>query len=113
MLFIGQLMWIFTPGKEEKSNTYTYYKRAKEQLNSGGHYYTIIFFRFFSETNTDKENRLFCVIQSSTSNTVFFNIFINVRDIVFLIIGSIIDNINPDPIEDYMNGVPIIVSNEQ
>ena len=32
---------------------------------------------------------------------------------LFFIIGTIIDNINPDPIEDYMNGVPIIVSNEQ
>ena len=52
MLLIGQLMWIITPGKEEKPNTYTYYKRAKEQLTSGGNYHRILFFCFCSETNT-------------------------------------------------------------
>ena len=113
MLLIGQLMWIFTPGMEEKSNTYTYYKRAKEQSTSGGHYHQIIFFIFCSETNTDQANCLFCFIQSSTSNTVFFNIFINARDNSVFSIGSLIAIVNPDPIEDYMNGVPIIVSNEQ
>ena len=61
-MLIGQLIWIADPGKEEKSNTYTYYKHAKEQSTSGGHYQQIIFFRFFSETNTDQENCLFCVI---------------------------------------------------
>ena len=71
MLLIGQLMWIVTPGKEEKLDTYTYYKRAKKQSTSGGHSHQIIFFSFFSETNTDQENHLFCVIQSSTSNNVF------------------------------------------
>ena len=54
----------------EKSNTHMNYKRAKEQSNSGGHYHRIIFFHFCSETNTDQANRLFCVIQSSTSNYV-------------------------------------------
>ena len=29
MLLIFQMMWIVTPSKEEKPNTYTYYKRAK------------------------------------------------------------------------------------
>ena len=29
MLFIVQLLWIVTSGKEEKSNTYTHYKREK------------------------------------------------------------------------------------
>ena len=113
MLLIGQLMWIVTPGKEEESNTYAYYKFAKEQSTSGGHHLQIIFFCFCSETNADQENCLFGVIQSSTSNTVFFNIFINARDNGVFSIGSLIAVFNPDPIEDYMNGVPIIFSNEQ
>ena len=80
MLLIGQLMWIVTPGKKEKSNAYTYYKCAKEQLNPGGHYHGFIFFCFCFETNTDQENCLFCVIQISTSNTFFFNKFLNARE---------------------------------
>ena len=77
MMLIGQLMWIVTPGKEEKPNTYTYYKRAKEQSTSGGHYHRIIFVIFCSETNIDQENRLFCVTQSSTLHNVIFKIFLN------------------------------------
>ena len=50
---------------------------------------------------------MFCVIQSSTSNTVFFNRFINARDNGVFSIGSIISVVNPDTIKDYMNGVLI------
>ena len=32
---------------------------------------------------------------------------------VFFCIGSLITIVNPDPSEDYMNGVPIIFLNEQ
>ena len=84
MLLIGQLMWIFTPGKEEKSDTYTYYKRAKDQSTSVGHYHQILFFSFCSETNTDQENCLFCVIQSSTSNNISLIYFSMLDTMVFL-----------------------------
>ena len=56
---------------------------------------------------------MFCVIQSSTLNSVFFNRFINARYNGVFNIGSLIAIINPAPIEYYMNGVPIIVSDEQ
>ena len=56
---------------------------------------------------------MFCFIQSSTSNTVLFHIFINDKGNGVFSIGSLIDIVNPDPIEDYMNDVPIIVSNKQ
>ena len=92
-------MWIVNPGKEEKSNTYTYYKRAKYQSTSGGHYHQIIFFRFCSEINTYQSNFLFCAIQSSTSNFVFINIDLNAKDNVVSIIGYLIAVFNPDPIE--------------
>ena len=84
MLLIGQLIWIVTPGKEEKSNTYTYYERAKEKLTSGGHYHQILFFRFCSETNTGQENRLFGVIQSSKSNNVSLIYLSMLETMVFL-----------------------------
>ena len=107
MLLIGQLMWIVTPVKEEKSNTYMYYKREKDKLTSGGHYHRIILFCFWSETNIYQENRLFCVIQSSTSNTVFFDRFINAIYNGAFRSGYLIDIVNPDPIEDYINGIRI------
>ena len=113
MLLIGQLMWIVTLGKEEKSNTHTYYKFAKYKLNSGGHFYRIISFRFCSETNTEQANFLFCFIQSSISNTFFFNRFINDIENGVFRIGSLITIVIPDPIEDYMNGFHIIVSNKK
>ena len=111
MLLIGQLMWMVNTRKEEKSNTYTYYKHEKEQSTSGGHCHWIILFNFCSETNTDQGYCLFCVIQSSTSNTVSFNRFFNARDNDIFSIVSLIVIVNPDPIEDYMNGSHIIVSN--
>ena len=37
MLLIGQLMCFVTSGREEKLNTYTYYKCVKKQSTSGGH----------------------------------------------------------------------------
>ena len=33
MLLIGQLVWIVNHGKEEKSNTYTYYKPNMIQIS--------------------------------------------------------------------------------
>ena len=54
-MLIGQLICIVSPWKEEKSNTYTYYKRAKDLSTSGGHYHRIIFFHFFlKQTQTKK-----------------------------------------------------------
>ena len=82
-------------------------------MTYSGHYHRILLFRFCSETNADKYNSIFCVIQSFISNTVLFNIFINDIDNGIFSIGSLTDIVNPDPIEGYMNGVPIIVSNEQ
>ena len=90
-----------------------YYKRVKEQSTSGGHYHKILFFCLCSGTNTDQNNCLLCVIQSSTSNTLFFNKFLNARENGVFSIGYLIAFLIPDPIEDYMNSVPIIVSNEQ
>ena len=90
-----------------------YYKREKDKFTSGGHYHRIILFCFWSETNIYQENCLFCVIQSSTSNTVLFNKFLNSRDNGIFSIGYLIAIFNPDTIEDYMSGVPIIVSNEK
>ena len=72
------------------------------------------FFRFCSKkAHTDQKKYMFYVIQSYISNTVFLNICLYARDYCVLNIGSLIVLFNPDPIEDYMNGVRIIVSNEQ
>ena len=44
---------------------------------------------------------------------LFFNRFLNARDNGVFRIGSLAVIVNPNIIEDYMNGVPIIVLNEQ
>ena len=82
-------------------------------MTSGGHYHKIIFFRFCSEININQENCMFCVSQSSSSNNVSFNIILISRDYGVFIIGYLIAGGNPDPIKYYMDGIPIIVSNEQ
>ena len=75
---------------------------------------TSIYFLLFLFSNKHRTSKyLFCAIQSSTSNAFFLNIFINARDNGVFWIGSLINIVNPDPIEDYMNGVPIIVSDKQ
>ena len=70
----GQLLWITTPGQEEKGNTYHYYNRKKGQSNSNtGLYNCILFFRFISEKNKPELcKRVFCVVQTSNSNAAFF-----------------------------------------
>jgi hypothetical protein len=114
MLLIGQLMWIVTPGKDENSSTYSYYKRAQAKNTSGCQYNRILFFRFCSETNSNQNNRLFCVVHTNTKkNHQFFDRFANERDNGLCTIGSLIAIVNPDPIEDYMNGTPMIVTNEK
>ena len=72
---------------------------------------TIRLFSFVFVLKQTHTKQIFCfiIIQSSTSNTVSFNIFLNDRDNDVFIIGSIIAIVNPDTIKDYMNGVPIIV----
>ena len=84
----------------------------KEQSTPGGNYHWIIFCSFCSETNKYQENCMFFVIQSSTSNNVFFKRFINTRDNGVSSIGYLITIVNPDTIEEYMNDVPIFY-NEQ
>ena len=44
---------------------------------------------------------------------LFFNRFLNARDNGVFRIGSLAVIVNPNIIEDYMNGFPIIVLNEQ
>jgi hypothetical protein len=113
MLLFGQLLWIVTPGREENSSTFSYYKRSKQQKSSGCSYNRILFFRFCSEKTTDQADRIFCVVLSSRTNMFFFHRFPNARDNGICSIGSFIAIVNPDPIEDYMSGIPMITSNEQ
>lgn len=114
MLMIGQLMWIVTPGKDESSSTYSYYKRSQAKNTSGCLYNRILFFRFVSESNSSQNNRLFCVVHlNMKKNHHFFDRFANERDNGVFTIGALIAIVNLDPIEDYMNGTPMIVSYEK
>ena len=81
MLLIDQLMWIVTPGKEDKSNTYTFYKRAKEQSTSDGHYNRIIFFFFvLKQTHTKK---IVCFVSFKVLHQILF-FFSMLETMVFL-----------------------------
>mmetsp|Transcript_22253 Transcript_22253/g.27288 ORF Transcript_22253/g.27288 Transcript_22253/m.27288 type:complete len:441 (+) Transcript_22253:151-1473(+) len=114
ILLIGQLMWIVTPGIDQSSSTYSYYKRSQAKNTTGCSYNRILFFRFVSETNSSQNNRLFCVVhQKMQKNNVFFDRTPNARDNGFVTIGTLIAIVNPEPIEDYMNGTPMIVSHEK
>ena len=70
----------------------------------------MLFFRFVSEKQTDQLNRIFCVMQNSTTNQHFFNRLSVARDNGQCTIGSLIAIVNPDPIENYMRGIPMITS---
>ena len=102
-------------GQEEKWKTCTYYKLLKGQSTSvgSGHYNRILFLKSISEKKIEHCNRLFCVIQNSTSNLYFFNRFSIEMDDGLCSTGSNIGIVNPDPIKNYMNGIPIISSDEQ
>ena len=65
------------------------------------------------EKQTDQLNRIFCVMQNSTTNQHFFNRLSVARDNGQCTIGSLIAIVNPDPIENYMRGIPMITSSEQ
>ena len=72
---------------------------------------TIKLFSFgFVPKQTQTKKIVFLVIQSSTSNTVFFQRFLNARYNGVFSIGSPIAIVDTYPIDDYTNGVPIIFS---
>ena len=110
MLLYGQLMWISTPGIEEKQQKVQWYKKNSKTNASSCSYNRMLFFRFVSEKQTDQLNRIFCVMQNSTTNQHFFNRLSVARDNGQCTIGSLIAIVNPDPIENYMRGIPMITS---
>ena len=56
---------------------------------------------------------IFVVMQNSTTNSVLFNRFPNARDNGGFTIGSILIFVNPKPIEKFMNGMPMLESQDQ
>ena len=56
---------------------------------------------------------MFVVMQNSTTNNNLFNRFPNARDNGGFTIGSIIIFVNPKPIEKFMNGMPMLESQDQ
>ena len=56
---------------------------------------------------------MFVVMQNSNTNNFLFNRFPNARDNGGFTIGSIIIFVNPKPIEKFMNGMPMLESQDQ
>ncbi len=115
-LIVGQLLWIVTPSKDESSRTYSYSNKrfSKTNLSSGGLYNRILFFRECSEQGSSEDNRIFCMVQlNNVKNTALFNRFPTERDNGMFTIGSLIGVVNPEPIDEYMIDIPMIVSHDK
>ena len=112
VVLYGQLYRIITPCREQ--GTFMYQRRYKSQTTNGSTQYDrIMMFRFVSETPNDFTNRLFYVMQNNTTNVNFFDRNTNFRDNGVCTIGTLFAIVNPDPIENYMQGIPMITTKER
>ena len=112
VVLYGQLYRVITPCREQ--GTFTYQKRYRSQTTNGSTQYDrILMFRFVSETDNDFSNRLFYVMQNSTTNVTFFDRNTNFRDNGVCTISTLFAIVNPDPIENYMQGIPMITTKER
>ena len=112
IILYGQLYRIITPCREQ--GTFMYQRRYKSQTTNGSNQYDrIMMFRFVSETPSDFISRLFYVMQNSSTNVNFFDRNTNFRDNGICTIGTLFGIVNPDPIENYMQGIPMITTKER
>ena len=70
-------------------------------------------FRVVSKENPETSNRMFHMIQNSTTNKEIFDRNAVFRDNGVISIGTVLIIVNPDPIENYMNGIPAITTKER
>ena len=108
----GMLIRIITPSKEQAQANVM--KRFKNQSSSNPMAYrTIYMFRVVSKENAETSNRMFHMIQNSTTNKEIFDRNAVFRDNGVISIGTVLIIVNPDPIENYMNGIPAITTKER
>lgn len=113
IILAGQFMRMITPSK--KDDSIGWFKRSKGQQtqSNSSHYDRLLFFRELTETDQDKNNKIFVIMQNFNSNENLFNRFPNARDNGKFTIGSILLIVNPRPITKYMNQIPMIETEEQ
>ena len=108
----GMLLRIITPSKELSQANIM--RRLKNQTSSSTPtvYRSIYLFLAVSERSPN-QNRLFYMIMNSTNNTHLFERNTNFRDNGVISIGTLMLIVNPDPVENFLKGVPIITTKER
>ena len=110
----GILLRIITPSKElSQANVMRRYKPQSTTTNTSTIYRSIYLFLNVSENHDSDQNSLFYMIMNSTTNTHLFERNTNFRDNGTISIGTLLMIVNPDPVENFMNGIPILSTKER
>ena len=110
----GILLRIITPSKElSQANVMRRYKPQSTTSNTATTYRSIYLFLNVSENHDSDQNSLFYMIMNSTSNTHLFERNTNFRDNGIISIGTLLLIVNPDPVENFLNGIPILSTMER
>ena len=106
-------MQMITPSKKDESIRWFKYSKGQQSHSNNSHYDRLLFFREITKTDQDKNNKIFVIMQNSTTNENLFNRFPNARDNRKFTIDSILLIINPCSIIKYINQILMIESKEQ
>lgn len=112
MLMYCQLIRIITPTRD--NDVLKYQRRHRAQNTAANANYTrILMCRVVAETNTQHDGKVFYVLQNSKENKTILDRNPALRDNGSLTIGSCMAIVNPDPIDKFLQNIPMISSSER
>ena len=112
-MIAGQLLRVIMPGRDQ--NNFSYQRKYKTATTSSTmKYHRIFMFCVVSEQGDASESRqIFYMMQNATTNTELFNRNTNFRDNGIITIGTILMIVNPNPVERFMQNIPMLTTNER
>ena len=113
-ILAGQLIRLITPSSSTEKIPWYAQKNGHRGASGQTNYDRLMFFRPIYEGSQEKVSMdiMFVVMQNSTTNNNLFNRFPSARDNGGFTIGSMIIFVNPKPIEKFMNGMPLLESQD-
>jgi hypothetical protein len=109
---VGMLIQIITPSKDLSQAIVMRKYKNQTTSNTATAYRSIFLFLNVSEKQQG-QNRLFYMIMNSTSNKDLFEHNSNFRDNGVITIGTLMLIVNPDPVENFLNKIPIVTTKER
>lgn len=105
-----QILRIITPRQNRFAQVMYRMRRGQGNRNENQTYNRIYLCRVFSDVDTRENSRLFYILQSGNENHDIWNRNPEHRDNGTIRVGSFIRVVNPEPINRFMQGIPMITT---